>query len=178
MVGEYATTPGALVLRKPAQFFTPLAWLIAGPLNPAGFFAPVPWNGWSWGMPFDGTLWAISVAVPLSVGSAAALFYLREGGFGFLSLVLVTALSTLAACAVTGPIYTFAISALREIGIYWTRFPVSNFDEAVVTSGTFIRLGLLLLVAPILPAAILLRLIAFRREPRKKKTASASTFMM
>jgi hypothetical protein len=175
MVGEYATTPGALVLRKPARLFTPLAWMIAGPLNPAGFFAHLPWNEWSWDMPFDATLWTISVAIPLSAGCAGALFYLRGGGFGFLSLLLVTALSTLAACALTGPIYTLAISGLREIGVYWTMFPVSDFGEALVTSGTFVRLGLLLMALPILPAAVLLRLVAFRREPRKKVAKPAST---
>jgi hypothetical protein len=175
MVGGYDASTGSLELRQPEKIFAPLAWLLAGPLNPAEFFAHLPWNERSWDMPFDAMMWATSVAIPLSVGCAAALFYLRGGGFGFMTLLLIAGLSTLAACAVTGPLYTYAISVLREFGIYWTIFPVSNFDEAIVTSGTFIRLGLLLLSMPLLPAAILLRVIAFRRQPRKQRPVAAST---
>jgi hypothetical protein len=175
MVGEYAASPGALELRSPAKLFVPIAWLIAGPLNPVGFFAYLPWNERAWDMPFDGVMWATSVALPLSVGCAASLFYLRGGGFGFLTLVLVTLLTTLAACAVTGPAYTIAMWALARFGIYWTMFPIFDFGEALVTSGSFVRLGLLLLAAPILPAALLLRVIAFRRAAPRRKPATDST---
>ena len=48
MVGEYATSAGALELRNPAKLFVPIAWLIAGPVNPVGFFAHLPWNERSW----------------------------------------------------------------------------------------------------------------------------------
>lgn len=176
MVGEYAASTGSLEMRSPATLFAPVAWLIAGPLNPVGFFAHLPWNERSWDMPFDGVMWATSVALPLSVGCAGSLFYLRGGGFGFLTLALVTVLTTLAACAVTGPAYTIAMWALARFGIYWTMFPIFDFGEALMTSGSFVRLGLLLLAAPVLPAAILLRVIAFRREPSKRKPAPASTF--
>ncbi len=176
MAGEYAASIGALELRSPAKLLVPIAWLIAGPLNPVGFFAHLPWNERSWDMPFDGVMWATSVALPLSIGCAGSLFYLRGGGFGFLTLVLVTVLTTLAACAVTGPAYTIAMWALARFGIYWTAFPIFSFGEALITSGSFVRLALLLLAAPILPAAILLRIIAFRREPPKNKPTAASTF--
>ena len=175
MVGGYDASTGSLILRQPAAIFSPLAWLLAGPLNPAGFFAHIPWNERTWDIPFDAMMWAMSVAFPLSVGCAIALLYLRGGGIGFMTILLITSLSAMVGCAATGPLYTLAISVLREFRIYWTAFPVSNFDEAVVTSGTFIRLGLMLVIIPLLPAAIILRLVAFRREAPKRKPATSST---
>jgi hypothetical protein len=174
MVGGYDASTGSLVLRQPAKIFAPLAWLIAGPLNPAGFFAPLPWNEWHWDIAYDTQMWAMSVAVPLSAGCIAGLFYLRDGGSGIMTLFLITGLSTLAACAATGPLYTIAISVLREFRIYWTAFPVFNLEQAIITSGTFIRIGLMLCIVPLAPAVILLRLIAFRRAPRRKKATTAT----
>jgi hypothetical protein len=170
MVGEYAQAARTLKLRSPAKLFVPLAWLIAGPANPAGYFAFM-----AWGMDFDLSYWIISVAIPLAVGCAGALFYLRGGGFGGLTLALVTALTTAAACAVTGPAYTIGLWALMQFDIYLSTLPLWSFDTAVITSGTFVRFGLLLLAITILPAVILLRLIAFQREAPKKKAPATSS---
>jgi len=170
MVGEYAQAAGALELRKPAQIFVPLAWLIAGPANPAGYFAFMVW-----GIDFDLSYWIISVAVPLAIGCGGALFYLRGGGFGGMSLAMVTTLTTAAACAVTGPAYTIGLWALMQFDIYLSSLPLWSFDTAVITSGTFVRFGLLLLAVTILPAVILLRLVAFQREAPKKRPPTTST---
>jgi hypothetical protein len=175
MVGRYDASTGSLVLRQPPKLFMPLAWLLAGPLNPAGFFAHLPWNERAWDMPFDPVMWATSVALPLSVGCAIALAYLRGGGFGFMTLFLILGLSTLAACAVTGPIYASVILILREFGIYWTIFPVFTFEQALITSGTFIRLGLILVSLPLVAATVVLRVVAFRREPRAQTAKAAAS---
>jgi hypothetical protein len=167
MAGGYDASTGALELRRPIRFFAPLGWLVAGPLNPAGFLAPLPWNEPAWDLPFDTQMWAMSVAVPLSLGCIGALYYLRDGGVGIMTLFLVLALPTLAACAATGPLYAAVISVLREFRIYWTAFPVFSFDDAIITSGTFMRLGLMLCIIPLVPAVLLLRAIAFRRAPTK-----------
>jgi hypothetical protein len=170
MVGSYAQSAGALELRKPAQLFAPIAWLIAGPLNPAGFIAIQVWDSAGpeyWLQDFDPTYWAVSVAVPLAIGTAGSLFYLRGGGFGFMSLGLITMLVTLAACAVTGPVYTIALWALMQVDIFLSPLPLWDFNAAVMTSGTFIRIGIQALAIPIVPAIIILRLIAFQREAKK-----------
>lgn len=164
MVGSYAESSNTLELRKPLAVFVPLAWLIAGPLNPASFFAFQVWNE-----PFDLTFWIICIAVPLAIACAGSLFYLREGGFGLTSLSLVFLLVALAACSVTGPACTFVLSGLEEAGIYLHVLPVSTMSQAILTSGTLIRLGLTLVAIPAIPAIILLRLIAFQREPKKPR---------
>ena len=170
MVGSYAQTAGALELRKPVQLFAPIAWLVAGPFNPVGFIAIQVWESRGveyWLQDFNPTYWAVSIAVPLAIGTAGSLFYLRGGGFGFMSLGLITMLVTLAACAITGPVYTFALWALMQVDIFLSPFGLYDFNSAVMTSGTFIRIGIQALAIPIIPAIIILRLIGFQREAKK-----------
>jgi hypothetical protein len=143
--------------------FVPLAWLIAGPLNPGGYFAFQVW-----GSEFDLSYWIVSVAIPLGLGCAGSLFFLRGGGFGFLTLGLITILVTVAACSMTGPIYTMSLWWLGQFGIVLTPFPIWDVESALRTSGTFIRIGFMMLAVPIVPAIIVLRLLAFQRETKRR----------
>lgn len=163
MVGNYSASTGSLELRQPARIFLPISWAIAGPLNPASYFAFELQHFY-----FDFVLLVVSLIIPLSAGCAAALYFLRGGGFGFVTLALITILVTISICALCGPIYTWILFSLQDIGLYLSPFPLGDADEAITTSGTFIRISLLLVAVPIIPAIILLRLVAFRREARKR----------
>jgi hypothetical protein len=169
MVGTYGQSGGSLELRQPAKLFVPLAWLIAGPANPLTYFAFQ-----IMGQRFDLTNWVICLVIPLSIACAAALFFLRGGGFGIVTLVLITALVGIASCAATGPIYTFAIWGLMQMDIFILDMPLWSTEAAVRTSGTFIALGLMLVAVCIVPAALILRIIAFRREAKKPRLSASA----
>jgi hypothetical protein len=164
MVGGYSQGSQSLELRKPAGVFVPIAWLVAGPANPVSFFAFQVY-GWD----FNIIHFIVCLVVPLSIACAVAIFFLRGGGFGFVTLTLITVFSGYVACAATGPIYTYGLTFLSQVGLDLSYLPVASPAEALVTSGTFIRIGLFLVAIPIVPAALILRLIAFRREEKKKK---------
>jgi len=172
MVGSYSQSSGSLELRKPEGLFVPLAWLLAGPANPVSYFAFQ-----AYGMPFDLAQFIICLAIPLSIGCGVALFYLRGGGFGFMTLLLITIFVAYIACAATGPIYTMSLWTLVQVGIEPIYMPIATTAEAMITSGTFIRVGLFLVAIPILPAAIILRAIAFRREAKKKQSLSTANIL-
>ena len=172
MVGRYDQTSGSLELRKPAKVFLPIAWLLAGPANPLSYFAFQ-----AYGLDFDLTQFIVCLLIPLSVACAAALWYLRGGGFGFVTLTLITVFVAYLACAATGPIYTTSLWALAQVGIRPIYMPVDTSMEALITSGTLIRIGLFLVAVPILPAAIVLRIIAFRREAKKKQALSTANIL-
>jgi hypothetical protein len=167
MVGDYAQGTGSLVLRKPVWLFASLAWLIAGPANPLGFYAFQLYDS-----DFDLLVWIISIAVPLSAGCAASLFFLRGGGFGLVTLAFLTILVTFSLTALCGPIYTSVIWLLAQAGI--ELMPVGTYLETLRTSGTFVRLGLFLVAAPILLSIVVLRVFAFRREAKRKKPVSTA----
>jgi hypothetical protein len=162
MVGDYAQGTGSLELRRPVWLFSGLAWLIAGPANPLSFYVFEIWKS-----DFDLLVWTISIAIPLSLGCAAAIFFLRGGGFGFVTLAFLTILVTMSLTALCGPIYTSALWLLAQAGI--ELMPVGTYLEALITSGTFVRLGLILSAIPILLSIVVLRVVAFQRERKKKK---------
>ena len=163
MVGNYSASTGSLELREPARIFLPIAWAIAGPLNPASYFAFELQHFY-----FNPVLLVVSLIIPLSVGCATALYFLHGGGFVFVTLALITILVFFFNYTASTPIYTWILFLLQNIGLYLSPFPIGDADEAITTSGTFIRIGLVLVSVPIIPAVILLRLIAFRREAKKK----------
>jgi hypothetical protein len=172
MVGSYNQGSRSLELRKPAAVFVPLAWLLAGPANPASYFAFQVY-GWE----FDLTQFIICLVIPLSIACAVAIFFLRGGGFGIMTLILITVFSGYLACAATGPIYTYSLTALAQIGIRPIYMPIDTPAQAFVTSGTFIRMGMFLVAIPIAPAAIILRIIAFRREAKKEQKISTANVL-
>ena len=162
MVGDYAQGTGSLELRKPIWLFSGIAWLLAGPLNPLGFYVFQLWEA-----DFDPLVWAISIAIPLSLGCAAAIFFLRGGGFGFITLAFLAILVTMSLTALCGPVYTSALWLLAQAGV--ELMPVGTYLEALITSGTFVRLGLVMSAIPILLSIVVLRVVAFQREAKKKK---------
>ena len=166
MVGNYSASSGSLELRQPEKVFLPIGWVIAGPLNPAAYLAFA-----AYGLEFDLVFQVVSIVLPLSVGCAAALHFLRGGGFGFVTLTFITILVTISTCALLGPVYTWILFLLQNVGIDLSPFPMSSMSDVIRTSGTFIRLGLILVAVPIVPAIIILRIVAFRREARKKPAA-------
>jgi len=172
MVGGYNKGSQSLELRQPAKVFIPLAWLLAGPANPVSYFAFQ-----AYGREFDLTQFIICLVIPLSIACAVAIFFLRGGGFGFVTLVLITVFSGYLACAATGPIYTYGLTFLANLGFRPFYMPIDTPAQAFVTSGTFIRVGLFLVAVPIAPAALLLRAIAFKREAKKKQTVSTANIL-
>src|SRR5262245_27721474 len=113
MVGNYTASTGSLELRQPAKAFVPIAWALAGPLNPAAYFAFKAYD-----IEFDLLFQIVSIVLPLSIGCAAALFFLRGGGFGFITLALISILVTISVCALCGPIYTWLLFQLQDYGLY------------------------------------------------------------
>ena len=167
MVGDYAQGTGSLELRRPVWLFSGLALLIAGPANPLGFYVFEFYHA-----DFNLLSWVISIAVPLSIGCAASIFFLRGGGFGLVTLAFLTILVTMSATALCGPIYTSALWLLAQVGL--ELMPVGTYLEALITSGTFVRMGLFLVAIPVLFSIIVLRVLAFRREAKKKKPVSTA----
>jgi hypothetical protein len=167
MVGDYAQGTGSLELRKPVWLFSGLAWLIAGPANPVSFYVFELWKS-----DFNLLVWIISIAIPLSLGCAASIFFLRNGGFGFVTLAFLTILVTVSLTALCGPIYTSAIWLLAQAGI--ELMPVGTYLETLRTSGTFVRMGLIMIAVPILLSIVVLRVLAFQRERKRKKPISTA----
>lgn len=172
MVGGYNQGSQSLELRKPAAVFVPLAWLLAGPANPVSYFAFQVYS-----MDFDLTQFIICLVVPLSIACAVAIFFLRGGGFGFVTLALITVFAGYIACVATGPAYTYGLTFLAQLGFRPFFMPIDTPAEALITSGTFIRYGLFLVAIPIVPAALILRIIAFRREAKKKQKISTANVL-
>lgn len=174
MVGAYRQ-PGSqgLEFRQPARLFVLIGWLGAGILNPAAYFAYT-----LWGMPeFSYQVWTWHAAAPLELGVLFSLMFLREGGYGVTAVAIFTILSIAAACAVTGPIYAFTTWAFQQNGVSlgllgW--FPVYSFEAAVAASGSYVRASLMFAGVAAIPAAIILRIIAFQRvKPKPKASPSA-----
>jgi hypothetical protein len=172
MVGRYDQTSGSLELRKPAAVFTTIAWLLAGPANPVSFFSFA-----AYGREFDLLEYVICLAIPLSVACGVALWFLRGGGFGFVTLTLITVFVGYLSCAAAGPIVTLSLWALAQAGIRPIYMPIDTLAESIITSGTYIRLGLFLVAVPIVPAALILRIVAFRREAKKKQPLSTANIL-
>lgn len=160
-----------LEIRRPANLFAPLGWLAASLLNPGGYFAY-----WVWGLAeFKVQLWAWHAVAPLQFGVAFAMMFLRQGGFGIGAVSFFVIICTLGACAMTGPIYTLvtyifqqqniAVGALGDL-------PILSFADGLLHAGSNVRLSLMFASVAIIPAIILLRILAFQRiPPRKPATA-------
>jgi hypothetical protein len=171
MVGGYGQNRSmGLELRKPANVFAPLGWLAASLLNPGGYFA---W--WVWGLSeFNMQLWAWHAVAPLQFGIAFAMMFLRQGGFGIVAFSFFAFICSLGACALTGPIYALATYGFQQhymaIGTLG-ELPILSFADAMLHAGTNVRISLMFTAIAIVPAIILLRLVAFQRIPPRKPSA-------
>lgn len=167
MVGDYGLAKTGLELRKPVRIFAPLGWLIAGLLNPAGWFVHL-----LWGMPdFNYQVWAWHVAVPLQLGVLFAMMYLRDGGFGISAVIGITVICTLACCAGTGPIYAAITWAGQQVGVEisimgW--LPIYTLENGIAHAGTYIRASLIYAGPCSVAAALILRVVAFERVSLRK----------
>lgn len=168
MVGGYGQSRSTgLEFRKPANLFVPLGWLAASVLNPGGYFA---W--WFWGLSeFDMQLWAWHAVAPLQFGIAFALTFLRQGGFSIGAFSFFVIICSLGACALTGPIYALITYAFQQnymaVGALGD-LPIWSFGDGMEHAGSNVRVSLMYTSIAIIPAIILLRLIAFQRIPPRK----------
>jgi hypothetical protein len=143
-----------------------LGVLIAGTVNPVGFFSHLVWGIEE----FDVEVWALNVAVALTLGCMAAQSFFRDGGYGITAVALITAFCILAACAITGPVYAFVTWAFQQFDISLGLLgfaPVYDMTMAIAVSDAYMRISLFFASIAIPAAVILLRLISLKRLPTK-----------
>lgn len=161
------------MFRKPANIFAPLGWLAASLLNPGGYFA---W--WVWGLSeFDMQLWAWHAVAPLQFGVAFAMMFLRQGDFSIGAFSFFVIICSLGACALTGPAYALATYAFQQQSIAIGALgdlPILSFADGMEHAGTNVRISLMFTAIAIIPAIILLRLVAFQRVPLRKSAPAAA----
>jgi hypothetical protein len=168
MVGHYGQSRSlGLELRKPVNLFAPLGWLAASLLNPGAYFAYMVW-----GLPeFDMQLWTWHAVAPLQFGIAFALMFLRQGGFGIAAVAFFVTICVIAACALSGPAYALATYYFQQqyisVGTLGD-MPIITVQDAVRHAGTHIRLSAFYAAIGVIPAIILLRIIALQRVPDRK----------
>ena len=173
MVGNYGQSRSmGLELRKPVKTFAPFGWLAATLLNPGAYFAYMVW-----GMPaFDMQVWAWHAVAPLQFGIALAMMFLRQGGFGIGAVSFFVTICTIGACALSGPAYALATYMFQQsyssIGTLGD-LPIYTLQDGIRHAGTHVRLSLLFAGVGVIPAIILLRLIALQRVPARKPAAAS-----
>lgn len=174
MVGGYGHSRSrGLELRKPSNVFAPLGWLAASLLNPGGYFA---W--WVWGLSeFDVQLWAWHAVAPLQFGIAFAMMFLRKDDFSIGAFSFFVIICSLGACALTGPAYALATYAFQQqyiaVGVLGD-LPILSFADGLLHAGTNVRISLMYTAIAIIPAILLLRLVAFQRVPLRKRAPAVA----
>lgn len=173
MVGGYGQSRSTgLELRPPANMFAPLGWLAATIFNPGAYFAYLVW-----GMSeFNMQVWTWHAIVPLQFGIAFAMMFLRQGGFGIGAFSFFVIVCSLGGCALTGPAYALLTYAFQQqyvaIGTLGG-LPIMSFGDGMLHAGTNVRLSIMFAGVAIIPAIVLLRIVAFQRIPPRKPASAA-----
>lgn len=163
MPSRYGSSDVSLDPRQPSAVLLPVAGLLAGPLNPTALASYAYWSRYFYMDGLTSSTWIMFQVIPMSVAVAIALYYLRAGGFGILTIIMTLFVALI--CAASGWAITVAGAdwLLYEQGVQFTNYPVGSLGDFTLVAGTGVRLNLLLNIASLIPAAVIIRLIAFRR---------------
>lgn len=168
-----------LVRREPAMPLFLLAWALAGPLNPlsvvlwllvSGGAGEKPYVLWE---PLQPSWFFWFLAGPSAVGAALVLWIVRNWS-PMRSSVLVPV--SLVVALLVGVGTGAVVGAIGVLEVYGN--VESALERAVVGAAFFASVGFAafpLVAAPVsLTAALIIRLVAFRRAPASAQTAAAT----